>query len=87
LSIGALSGIEPDLLAHAFSIARAGTLAEEAVLEIDHLPARVRCRRCGAESETEPNALICPACGNWQVEVIGGEEMLLSSLELLSAQA
>ena len=36
LRVGALSGVEPDLLSHAFDIARMGTLAENARLEIEN---------------------------------------------------
>ncbi|MDX5332738.1 MAG: hydrogenase maturation nickel metallochaperone HypA, partial [Gammaproteobacteria bacterium] len=40
LSIGPLSGVEPALLAQAFPIAQAGTLAEGAALELESLPIR-----------------------------------------------
>ncbi len=84
LQIGPLSGIEADLLEHAFTIARVGTLAEEAELVLERLPVRVRCQQCGAESEVSPNELLCQACGDWHTQLISGDEMLLASLELLT---
>jgi hydrogenase nickel incorporation protein HypA/HybF len=82
LRVGALSGVEPDLLSHAFEIARMGTLAENADLDIEHGPAAVRCRQCGGAGEVPSNRLVCPVCGDWRVEVTGGEELLLMSLDL-----
>lgn len=83
LAIGPLSGVEPSLLEQAFSIARAGTLAAAATLIIEPLPVRVRCRTCGAESTAAPNRLCCAQCDDWQTELVSGDEMVLTSLELV----
>ena len=82
LSIGALSGVEAPLLERAWTVARCGTRAEDAVLEIVATPVRVRCRAHGHEGDVEPNRLTCPVCGDWQVDVIAGDELLLLSVEL-----
>ncbi len=82
LRIGPLAGVEPELLAQAFPLAAAGTPAEHAVLETEIIPIRVRCRRCGAESEATVNSLICSACGDWKTQILSGDEMLLASVEL-----
>jgi hydrogenase nickel incorporation protein HypA/HybF len=82
LRVGALSGVEPDLLTHAFDIARMGTLAENAALEIERGAVTVRCRQCGTRGEVPSNRLVCPHCGDWRVDVTGGEELLLLSLDL-----
>lgn len=80
--IGVLSGVVPDLLIQAFTIARAGTVAEEAELITEVLPIKVRCRQCGAETEATANRLLCGECGDWQTQLISGEELLLASVEL-----
>ena len=82
VAAGPLSGVEPDLLVQAFSVARAGTLAREAELEIESGVVVVRCRSCRTESEVPVNRLLCAKCGNWQVDVTQGEDLLLLSLEL-----
>lgn len=82
LKVGPLSGVEPDLLRHAYRIARQGTLAEDAELAMETGPARVRCRECGSSGEVPPNRLVCPHCGDWRVQVTEGEELMLLSLEL-----
>lgn len=86
LQIGPLSGVEPQLLENAFSIAAAGSVAEQAKLHIDSLPVRVRCSQCGSESDASPNRLLCASCGDWRTLLISGDEMLLASVELVTAE-
>ncbi len=75
--IGALAGVEPGLLERAFTVARAGTLASRAALEIEHGPLVVVCSSCGAETEARADKIVCGDCGDWKVRVVEGEEMLL----------
>lgn len=82
LRIGPLSGVEPQLLAQAFPLARAGTVAEHAELEIESLPIRVKCEQCGAETDASANRLLCGACGDWHTQLLSGDELLLASVEL-----
>ena len=82
LQIGGLSGVEPPLLERAFEIARAGTVAQDAELEIRTGPVVVQCRECGGKSAVPPNRLLCSYCGEWRVRVVEGEELLLLSVEL-----
>jgi hydrogenase nickel incorporation protein HypA/HybF len=85
VSVGPLSGVEPQLLEHAYPLAAAGTVAEEARLVVVTVPVRVRCRSCQAESEAASNRLLCGRCNDWQVDVIAGEEMLLQRVEIETA--
>lgn len=82
LRIGPLSGVEPPLLANAYPLAAAGTIAAEAELELEASPIRVRCKLCGTESEATANRLTCARCGAYQTELISGDEMLLASVEM-----
>jgi hydrogenase nickel incorporation protein HypA/HybF len=82
LSIGPLSGVEPQLLSRAFDIARLGTVAKDAELEIETGPVVVECRMCGASGEAQVNRLLCPSCGDWQVNLKQGDELLLQRLEI-----
>lgn len=75
--IGALAGVEPGLLERAFSVARAGTIAAEAVLDVEQGPLRVACAECGATTLARPEKVVCGECGDWRVRVVEGEEMLL----------
>ncbi len=82
LRIGPLSGVEATLLANAYPLAAAGTIAERAVLEIESIPVRVHCDDCGSESDALPNRLLCASCNSWRTKLLSGDEMLLANLEL-----
>ena len=87
LRIGPLSGVEAALLANAYPLAAAGTIAEHAVLEIEAMPVRVRCDDCGADTQAAPNRLLCEDCGSWRTRLVSGDEMLLANLELTVPEA
>ena len=82
LSIGPLAGVEPELLSRAYEISRAQTIAENAELEIETGPIVVECRKCGASGEAGVSRLVCPSCGDWQVNLTQGDELLLLRLEV-----
>lgn len=82
LHIGPLSGVVPELLQSAFSIACTNTVAAQAQLIIHALPVRVYCDRCDSESEASANRLVCGKCGNWQTRLLSGDELLLQRVEL-----
>jgi len=85
LRVGPLSGIEPQLLERAFTVARAGGVAARATLHIETMPVRIRCLACDVESETLPNHLVCPHCGGWRTQLVNGDELLLQTLEFHGA--
>ena len=82
VQIGPLSGVEAPLLKNAWTIARSGTIAEDAALEIEEMPITIRCSQCGEESEASANRMVCNHCGEWRTQLISGNEMLLRSIEL-----
>jgi len=82
LRIGALSGVEAPLLENAYPLAAAGTIAEDAVLDIETAPVVVRCRDCGADTPALANRLVCGKCGGFRTDLVSGDEMLLAHLEL-----
>lgn len=82
LRVGALSGIEPALLEHSFALARIGSVAEQALLEIVSASPRIHCRRCETEADVPPNRLLCPDCGGADIRVIDGDAMILETLTL-----
>ena len=86
VAMGPLSGVETQLLKNAYSVASAGTVAENAELVIEYLPVRVQCTQCDSESEVLPNKLICKQCGDWRTTLISGDELMLMSVELEKAK-
>ena len=82
VEVGPLSGVEPGLLAGAFVVVRAGGCAAQAALLIESTPVSISCLSCGAQSETEPNRLVCSACGGFRTRVVAGDELRLRRVEL-----
>ncbi len=87
VEIGRLSGVEPELLARAFEIARAGTCAAQAALSIEVLEITVRCTDCGTSSRVQPNHLLCAACGGYRTQVLEGDELRLRAVALAMPEA
>lgn len=87
VQIGPLSGVEAAQLARAFGVARVGTLAENAELEIEAAPVVVFCAACGTQSTVAANALLCDDCGTWKVTLRSGNELLLKRVDLAGTMA
>jgi hydrogenase nickel incorporation protein HypA/HybF len=82
IEVGPLAGIEPAQLSSAFSILRLGGCAAQAELLIETTQVFIGCTRCGAQSQTRPNRLVCGACGEFRIRILGGEELRLRRVEL-----
>ena len=82
VKIGLLRQVVPEALEFAFELVAAGTEVEGAELRVEHVPVRVRCVRCDAESEAPEFPLACAECGGLDVEVVAGDELLVEALEL-----
>ena len=86
VGIGPLSGVEARLLRQAYPVAAAGTLAEDAELDIEDRPIRVHCRSCGEDSAATANRLVCATCGDWHTDLISGDELVLTRVEFVREQ-
>lgn len=86
VTVGALSGVNPEALLFAFPMAVQDTGIGTPRLRIDTVPAKVLCKGCGQSCEPDPPFLVCPACGGIDVEVESGRELLLTAVELEVAE-
>jgi hydrogenase nickel incorporation protein HypA/HybF len=82
LVIGRLSGVHVDSIKFAFELLAPGSMAEGARLSIEEPQARMQCQACGAERVVEDLTVCCPGCGRSEITIVGGQELLLSSIEL-----
>ncbi|MEO1015739.1 MAG: hydrogenase maturation nickel metallochaperone HypA [Pseudomonadota bacterium] len=82
LEIGALSCVDPRALEFSFDAVASGTVAAGARLEIETPPGRARCFACEAEVDIAGRGEPCPECGSHQLFVIGGDDMVVKSLEV-----
>ncbi|MEU7000044.1 hydrogenase maturation nickel metallochaperone HypA [Nonomuraea sp. NPDC046570] len=79
---GALLRITEPALEQAFSMVAGGTVAEGAKIDLIVLPVRLDCRSCGGSAESTDALAACPGCGGLDIDMHGGEELLLESIQL-----
>ena len=82
LTVGRLSGVSCDSLRFAFELLSAETIVEQAELHITQPKAICRCLSCQAQAEVDDIPVRCPACGDTQVTLEGGRQLLLESIEM-----
>ena len=81
VSIGVMSGIEPNLFMEAYQSCKKGTVAEDAPLDIIHQEVEISCS-CGYCGGIEGVSFLCPKCQTTDIDVTAGEDMILQQLEL-----
>ncbi|MCS7337624.1 MAG: hydrogenase maturation nickel metallochaperone HypA [Verrucomicrobiae bacterium] len=81
LRVGLLSGAAPEALQFAFDALRAGTVAADATLEIEIVPARFQCQICKAEFELAQFEFDCAQCGGQLALRSGSTELVLATVE------
>jgi hydrogenase nickel incorporation protein HypA/HybF len=81
LEIGALAGVSAEALRFCFDVCARGTALEGAVLEIDGVAGRARCRTCGSEVGMASFLDLC-SCGSAELEVLAGEELRIRNVEV-----
>jgi hydrogenase nickel incorporation protein HypA/HybF len=82
VQVGKMSNVLVDSLIFGFDTLICGTAFNDAKLVIEEPPVQVRCRSCFAESEINHLNFICGQCGGVDVEVIGGNELFVDSIEI-----
>lgn len=82
LRVGALSGAVPEAMQFAFDVVCRDTMAQDATLEMEPVPAAWWCAICSAEFECEDWLNECPRCRNLSNELRRGRELEIASVEL-----
>lgn len=84
LEIGSLAGVVPDALEFAFQGAKEGTMAADARLDVDYLPAVAHCASCEMDFELDNRfgVALCPVCDTPSADLRQGRELQLSRLEV-----
>ncbi len=82
LVVGELSGAEDECVQSYFGFLSKDTIASGAMLSFRHVPVRTHCHDC--EASFCPNELkwVCPGCGSSRIEVVGGRELYVESMEI-----
>jgi hydrogenase nickel incorporation protein HypA/HybF len=82
--VGQLRQVVPETLAFCWEMVVAQTQLEGSVLELERVPAVLRCRSCDATAPLgESIAVACQSCGSLDIEVTAGEEFDVTALDLV----
>jgi hydrogenase nickel incorporation protein HypA/HybF len=80
IRIGELSGVEVELLSTAYATFRERTICAHAALDVQTVPARWACSRCG-DAIGRGEVLQCAACGA-PARLVEGHEIMLDRIEM-----
>ncbi|MBK9731584.1 MAG: hydrogenase maturation nickel metallochaperone HypA [Chitinophagaceae bacterium] len=80
IQIGALSGIETEALAFAFSVIRDDTLLKDAELNIEIIPGEAICNECHTIFPFHEYGNCCPKCNSNVLQIIKGKELKVLSI-------
>lgn len=84
VTMGPLCAIDAHHLQETFSHASSGTMADKARLIINKVPMIVHCMDCQEESQVVPDRMICNHCGSQHTRLVGGSEIMLHDIELIT---
>jgi hydrogenase nickel incorporation protein HypA/HybF len=80
VEVGVLQQIVPDSLQLAFVATAYGTPAEGAALQLVNVKAVAECRPCGLPFEPAIDDYLCPHCGQADVRIVAGNDIILKSV-------
>jgi hydrogenase nickel incorporation protein HypA/HybF len=82
IRIGAMRQIVPDTLVYCWSLVTESSELEDTELRVERIPAKIRCTCCGREQVLDAPAMVCESCPGCTVDLVEGDEFLITSLEL-----
>jgi len=82
LVIGELASIVDNSVQFYWDIVSRDTIAEGAKLHFERVLGSLRCLGCGHTFPLNGRDYTCPACGEEQVFVVGGDDFRLESIEV-----
>jgi Zn finger protein HypA/HybF involved in hydrogenase expression len=84
--MGPLSEVDPTRLMEAFSKLSSETVAQQATLDIEALPLRMRCGECGCQLARVLAEGVCPECGQDRPVLENADGLELKLVEFAEAQ-
>ena len=81
--IGQMSSVVDESVQFYWDFVAQNTIAEGATLNFERIPAKFLCHNCQTEFTLNGHPdFICPQCESGQVQVIGGDEFRLDSIDV-----
>jgi hydrogenase nickel incorporation protein HypA/HybF len=82
LVIGEMTGVVDRVVRFYFDFLSKGTAAEGAELAFRTVPTTARCHQCDREFELGEFDWTCPHCKGNNIEIVGGKELFVESIEV-----
>ncbi len=82
LVIGELTGVVSDCIQFYMDIISKGTVAEGVIVIIKSVPPTAKCLSCGKTFTVKEMEWKCPHCREISLEVSGGKELFVESIEV-----
>jgi len=82
LKVGLLSNVLIESLNFSYTSIIENTPLENSRLDIELLPIKIRCNDCYEINTTNDFIFSCPNCKSSAINVIGGDEMIISSINI-----
>ena len=82
LVVGELSGVVEESVDFYFSFLKRDTIAADASIFYNRIPAQLHCRKCDKVFTPENLDYRCPDCKETTIEIVGGRELYIDSLEV-----
>jgi hydrogenase nickel incorporation protein HypA/HybF len=83
--IGARHQVVEGAFDQAFEMVSMGTVADGASVDWVILPVQMTCRTCGHVGESTDMWSTCATCGSSDIDVAGGDDLMLESIEVSPA--
>ena len=80
VELGAMRLVVPESLRMAFTVLAEGTAAAAAKMNITEVPIRAKCLGCDADFSPDLDNFACPGCGKADVDIVGGNDIILKSM-------
>jgi hydrogenase nickel incorporation protein HypA/HybF len=81
ISFGQMIQIVPGIFEFAFREMVRNTVADEAVVDIEIVPLKMKCINCGHDFQVSDNKFSCNICRSTDLEIIHGKELFIKSIE------
>ena len=85
VQVGQLRQIVPDTLVYCWGLVCEETSLAGSRIIVETVPSRIRCRSCERTADVgDLPVFACAGCGGIDVQIVAGEEFLITSLELVA---
>ena len=85
VQVGHFRQVVPATLEYCWELTVADGPLAGSRLDVDHVPARMRCRACETVTELTLPVLRCPRCDGVDTELLSGEELTVTSIDVADA--